>query len=141
LISGNATSAREHAYTILDADSLNVAASVLLGATATTPEQVDEAIRRLEAARLRFGNDPRPRLALASLYQRKSDPTTAAKFLKEAVSADPRSPEAHALFAAFYATQGNAALAAEETKAAVVMAPPGSQAAAGLRLLSPLRSA
>lgn len=130
LISGNTTGAREHAYTILDADSLNVAACVLLGASATTPAEVDEAIHRLEAARSRFGNDAGPRLALASLYQRKSDPTTAAEFFKQAIAADPRSPEAHALLGAFHAAQGNAPLAIEETKTALGMAPPGSQAAA-----------
>ena len=132
LIAGNTTAAREHAYTMLDGDSLNVTAGVLLAATATTPHEIDEAIRRLEAARSRFGQDPKPRLALASLYQRKSDPATAARLFKEALSADPRSAEAHALYASFYAAQGNASLATGERKTVLTEAPPGSQASVGV---------
>lgn len=112
LISGNPTAAREQAYTILDADSMNLAAAVLLGASATTPAEVGEAIHRLEAARSRFGNDPGPRLALASLYQRQSDSTTAAEYFKQAIAADRRSPEAPALLLYGQREQAKTALAA-----------------------------
>jgi tetratricopeptide (TPR) repeat protein len=91
LIAGRPDDARDQAYTVLDSDSLNLAALVVLAGAAKTPREIDEAIRRLESARRLFSSDARPRLALASLHQRRSNPSSAQQLYQEAVAADPRS--------------------------------------------------
>jgi tetratricopeptide (TPR) repeat protein len=121
--------AREHALSILDVEPRSLTGLVLLGATATTPAQVDEAIGRLEALQSQFGNDARPRLALGSLYQRKGDLAKAAQYYKDAVTADSLSAETHALLASLYQKQGNATLASREAKTLETLAPRTSPAA------------
>jgi tetratricopeptide (TPR) repeat protein len=129
LISGRLADARDHALSILDRDPRSISGLVLFGAAAATPQEVDDAVRRLEANQEHFGSDPSPRLALASLYQRKADVAKAAQAVKDAVATNEQSPEAHAELAAFYENQGNSALAQDQLKAVASLAPTASAAA------------
>ncbi|HEY6828250.1 MAG TPA: tetratricopeptide repeat protein [Gemmatimonadaceae bacterium] len=95
LIEGRIADAQQHALTTLDSDGQNLDALALLAATASTPAEIDDAVRRLEGARSRFDTAASPRLALASLYQRRGDLPNAARFYKEAVSVDPQLAEDH----------------------------------------------
>jgi tetratricopeptide (TPR) repeat protein len=114
--------ARTQADAALRRDSSNVTALIILGASSTTTTQADDAIRRLQRASGKASDDTRRRVALSLLYFfRKGDTATAGRLLREAVSADPNSAEAHAALASFYAEQHNPA-AEREQKAADAIA-------------------
>ncbi len=122
LIEAKPEEARAQADAALQRDSSNLTALIVRGASSTTSDQVDDAIRRLEAARASGSENTHRRIALSLLYFfRKRDTATAGKLLREAVSGDPRSAEAHAALASFYAVQHNAA-ADQEQKTADAMA-------------------
>src|SRR5262245_24842603 len=92
LVTGNASAARDHALSILDRDPHDPTGLLLLGASASGKPQIDDAVHRLEVDLSRFGQDPRPRLVLASLYQRNGDASKAAQYRSEAVATDSLSP-------------------------------------------------
>ena len=111
--------AREQARAVADSDSTNLAAHVLLGVTGTTDRQVRRAIRSLESFRATGAAETERRIALGVLDLRSRDTAAAAEQFRQAVSADPQSPEAHAALASYFDVSGNAARAAVERKAAV----------------------
>lgn len=125
LIAGRPDDARDQAYTVLDSDSLNLGALVVLAGAATTPREIDEAIRRLESARRLFSSDARPRLALASLYQRRSNPSSAQQMYQEAVAADPRSAAVRAT-AGMFGSENKGSNKAPRASVALAGATPGS---------------
>jgi len=90
LITDRTSEAREHAFSILDAEPQNSAGVTLLAATAMTPSQIDDAISRLNALPKKSGDLAQESLALASLYKRKGDLAKASQYKKEAIAADPR---------------------------------------------------
>jgi Tfp pilus assembly protein PilF len=111
---------------ILDKDPKNIGALLLIAGTASTAEERDIAIRRLEGVRADFGDRVRPYLVLAMLYLGKADPVSAERTFKEAVGKDPKSAEARVALGDFYRSQGDFAQAEGEYKAAAALAPVGS---------------
>ncbi len=134
VIEGRIADARAHVLSILDTDAQNLSALVLLAAASTTPSQIDDAVHRLEAGQTRFDTAASPRLALASLYQRRGDLAKAAQYAKEAITAAPRSAEVHQLLAGLYEKQGNSELASRESKEADSLAPAGAPQSARVAL-------
>jgi tetratricopeptide (TPR) repeat protein len=137
LISARRDQARDQARTLLDKDSVNADALVLLSATAT-PGDVDDVIRQLEASMPHLGRNAQTRLALGALYWRKRDTSAAHRILGDAVAGDSSSLEGHLLLSRFYSATGNPVLAEREAKRASAIAPPGalSRLAAVERLLA-----
>lgn len=122
LIEANPDEARAQADAVLRRDSSNVTALIIRGASSSSAAQADDAIRRLEGASGKTSDNTRRRVALSVLYFfRKGDTATAGRLLREAVSADPKSAEAHSALASFYVAQHNTA-AEQEQKAADAIA-------------------
>ncbi len=120
--------ARQEANFVLGKEPRNLEALALLAGSATSPEEVADAIQRLEAAQADFGNQAKPRIALATLYLRKQDPAAAERVLQEAVAKDPKSVEAHTALASFYLSRQDTVKAEQEFKMAADLAPAGSPA-------------
>ena len=126
LVARHPDDARTHASTVLEQDSKNFAALMLLADSATRPEDVDAALRRLENARAVFQDRSAFHIALGVLYLRKRDVTKAEPAFKEAVARDPKSVLAHNALAQFYALTGDLGRTEEELKTAADLSPNGS---------------
>lgn len=100
-IQGESDQAREQAERVMQTDSTNLTAQLLLSGTVRTFDELDRAIQTLQTPRSVAGNDTRRKLALGVLYLRKQDTAAAGKLFREAVAADPKSAEARAVLASF----------------------------------------
>lgn len=118
--------ARDEASFILERDPKNLDALLLWAGAASTPQEVTEAITRLEAAEAQFGERARPYLALGALYLRQKNLEKAEQSFKRAVTVDAKSIEARTLLANFYLAKRETASAEQEFKAAAAIAPAGS---------------
>src|SRR2546427_7931508 len=87
--------AHEEAAFLVEKDPKSLDALALLAGAANEPKEVDAAIRRLETAQGAVGKRTKLQLALAGLHLRKRDLAGAERALKEAVTAEPKSFEAH----------------------------------------------
>jgi tetratricopeptide (TPR) repeat protein len=102
LIEGESDQAREQADRVLQTDSTNLAALVLFSGAVRTLDEVDQTIKKLEAARPSdVKDDARRELAVGMLYLRKRDTSAAGKLFRQAASTDPSSVEARAVLARF----------------------------------------
>ena len=124
--------AREQAETILAKQPDDLDALLLLAEAAETPEQIKDAIARLEAKRATLGDPDRVARALGVLYARNKDLPRAEQEFQAAVSSKPDSPDAHLALARLHLGKGELAEAEKEFKAAADLAPAGSFA--GLQL-------
>jgi len=70
-LGGKREEARELAASVFGQEPQNLDALTLLADTATTPEEIDTAVKRLEAARAALGNHAQFHLTLGVLYMRK----------------------------------------------------------------------
>ena len=122
------TEAREEATFVLERDPKNLDALLLWAGSAETPQDVGDAVERLEAAQSDFGEKAKPYLALGALYLRKQDVVKAEQAFKRAVTVEPKSIEAHTLLGNFYLAKRDSANAEQEFKAAASIAPVGSPA-------------
>ncbi len=120
--------ARKEAAFVLQRDPTNIDALTLLAGAAITPQEVDDAVRRLEGARADLADRARLHLALGTLYLRKRDPGGAERAWKEAVAAEPTSIEAHMVLGDFYLLKRDLSLAEREYKVAAELAPIASLA-------------
>jgi tetratricopeptide (TPR) repeat protein len=126
---GNApANARQEAAFVLEREPRNADALVLLSGASRTPEEIDTAIRRMEAVTPGTESPTRLRIALADLYRRKRDVPAAERLLREAVAREPTSVEAHLALGTLYAATSDAARAERELQAAAELAPLGSPA-------------
>ena len=100
-IQGESDQAREQAERVMQTDSTNLTAQILLTGTVRTFDEVDRAIQSLKTPRTVAGNDTRRKLALGVLYLRKQDTAAAGKLFRESVAADSKSAEARAVLASF----------------------------------------
>src|SRR2546425_9108570 len=91
--------ARQQVAEILGKDPKNFEALLLWAGAASTPQEVDAAIQRLEEARADYGDKARLHVALAALYVRKREAAKAERALQEAVAKEPKSLEAHTALA------------------------------------------
>src|SRR3989449_6612564 len=128
LVARQPAEARKQVAAVLGKDPKNFEALLLWAGTATTPQEVDSAIQRLEQARADYGDRAKLHLALASLYLRKKDLAGAEHAFEQAVARDPKSVEAHLALGDFHVATRKVAEAEREFKAAAELAPVGSQA-------------
>lgn len=118
--------AREQALAILAQEPKNLEALLLLAESADSPEEIQEAIRRLEADRATLPDADRVARALGVLYARNQDLPKAEQEFQAAVSSKPDSPEAHLALARLHLGKRELDLAEKEFKAAADLAPAGS---------------
>jgi tetratricopeptide (TPR) repeat protein len=95
---------------------------------ASTPEQVDAAIRRLEEAKSDLGNRAKLNLALGVLHLRKQDVARAERAFREAEAREPKLAEPHLALGQLYLATQNTSQAEREFKAAAAIEPVGSPA-------------
>jgi tetratricopeptide (TPR) repeat protein len=120
--------ARAEALAVLDKQPRNLDALALLAGAADEPAEIDDALKRFEAARGDLEGQPRFHMSLGTLAMRKGDQAGAERAFTEAIKRDPKAPEAHAALASFYIQKGDRAQAEREFKAAADLTPPGSAA-------------
>ena len=95
-LAGKRAEAREAALSVLGQQPKTLDALALLADTASTPEEIDAAVQRLEEAQADLGDRATLHLALGALYLRKQDPPRAEAAFREAVAKEPKSVEAQA---------------------------------------------
>ncbi|MGH7819837.1 MAG: tetratricopeptide repeat protein, partial [Candidatus Binatia bacterium] len=110
--------ARTEALSVLKDDPDSFEALLLLGAAATTPEEVDQAIERLESARGRFGDRAKLHIALGSLYLQRSDVEKAKRSFEEAVSREPKAVEPRVAMGEYHLRRNDLEGAEREFRAA-----------------------
>ena len=120
--------AREQAEAILAARPDDVDALLLLADAAEKPEEIRDAIARLEAKRAALGDAERVSRALGVLYAKGKDLPRAEQEFKAAITSKPDSPEAHSALAQLHLGKGDLAAAQKEFEAAAALAPPGGLA-------------
>ena len=118
--------AREEALAILAQKPQDLDALLLLAESADTPEEIVDAISRLEKDRATLGDPDRVARALGVLYARNQDVPRAEAEFQKAVSSKPDSPEAHLALARLHLGKRELAEAEQEFKAAADLAPAGS---------------
>ena len=126
LLAGKTDEARREVTFVLEKEPKNLDGLALLAAMATTPEELDDAIRRLEAAQVDLGDRAKLHMALGTLYSRKRDVARAERAFQEAVAKEPKSVEAHLALGTFYVDKRDLAQAEREFKMAADIAPIGS---------------
>ncbi len=109
--------ARDEANFVLDKEPDNLEALLLFAGAVRAPEEIDQAIKRLELARTRFAKTAKFHLALGSLYGQR-DPDKAEREFREAVRREPNSAAAHTILGNFYVRKGDMRAAEAEFKAA-----------------------
>src|SRR5262249_16328774 len=80
---------------VLTNEPKNLEAALLLAAMATTPVEIDAALKLVEEARADFGDKAKLHMAAGILYVRKQDMANAERAFREAVAREPKSVEAH----------------------------------------------
>jgi putative PEP-CTERM system TPR-repeat lipoprotein len=118
--------AREQAEAILAQKPQDLDALLLIAESADSPEEIKDAIGRLEQNRAALGDPDRVARALGVLHARNQDVPRAEAEFKAAVSAKPDSPEAHLALARLHLGKRELAEAEKEFKAAADLAPAGS---------------
>src|SRR5690242_13138635 len=126
LLAGKAEDARQQADRILQKDPKNLDALILSAGSATTPAEIDAAIRRMESVRQDFDKESRFHLTLAALFGRKGDMAVTERELLAAQALEPNSADVHLALGGFYVQKGALADAEREFKAAASLSPPGS---------------
>ncbi|PYM36300.1 MAG: hypothetical protein DME17_10335 [Candidatus Rokuibacteriota bacterium] len=125
-LEGRRDQARAEAVVVLQNAPTNLNALLLFAGTARSPDEADEAIQRLQGARVHFDDRAKLHLALATLYEKQQDLIRAEREFEEAVAKEPNSVEAHLALGNFYLTKRDAARAEQQYKTAADRAPVGS---------------
>lgn len=128
LVGGRAVDARNEAQQILEKEPKNLDALTIVAAAAQAPEEIDRAIRQLDAVRGSVPAEAKLYLALGGLYLRKGDLAAAERAFRDAVTQVPKSIEAHTALGNFFLARRDTAQAEREFKAAADLAPAGSAA-------------
>lgn len=120
--------AQDEANFVLGQVPKHFEALMLFAGAASSPTELDTAIRRLKEARAEFGDRAKFHIALATLFMRKQDLAGAERSLQQAVATEPQSIEAHAALGDLYMGSRNIPQAEREYRAAAALAPVGSPA-------------
>jgi tetratricopeptide (TPR) repeat protein len=123
---GQIEEARKEALAILEHSPVNEAVLPLLVEASRSQEERDDAEKRLHS--LNASDKPGFHIALAALALRKGDVVSATGEVKQALSLDPNSVEAHLALAKIYWLQNDLTKADQEFKAAAELAGPKSVA-------------
>ncbi len=118
--------AREQAEAILAVEPLNLDALALLAETAQDPDEILDAIRRIEDNRAALGEPDRVGRVLGVLYARNQDLPRAEQEFEAAVGANPDSPESHLALARLHLGKRELEEAEKEFKVAAELSQPGS---------------
>jgi tetratricopeptide (TPR) repeat protein len=118
--------AREEALAILAKKPLDLDALSLLAEAAHTPEEIDDAIARIEPHRDELGEPDRVARVLGVLYARKPDLPRAEKEFDTAVASKPDSVESHLALARLHLGKHELEAAEKEFKAAADLSKPDS---------------
>lgn len=117
---------------VLERDPASLEALGLLAGAATTPQQLETTIRRLEAVKPVLAERARFHLTLGALYQRQGDSAAAERAFLEAAGREPKSAEPHLALASLYVARRDTSRAEGEYKLAAQLAPVGSPARVSL---------
>lgn len=128
MLAGRPQEARAEAQAILARYPDNFDGLLLAAATAGAPKEIDDEIRRLEAARATFEDRARLHVSLAMLYLRKNAPEQAEHAFRQAIAREPQSAETRLVVGDFYASRRDLARAEQEYRAAAALGPVGSMA-------------
>ncbi len=113
--------AREQAAAILEEEPTNLDALALYAEGAQTPEELQEAIARIEGSRDALGSPDRVSLILGVLFARTRDLPRAEQEFEAAVESAPDSAETHLALARLNLGKGEMEAAEEEFKAAAAL--------------------
>ncbi len=128
LLAGENEQARKHASFILKEQPSNFDALKLWVSGANTPEQVDEAFRRLQSVESSIQDKSRLEILRGRLYMHRSDWVSAEQAFKTAQNLDPNSRDAHMILGDLYAASGRTNLAGREFEKATEVAPTNAYA-------------
>ena len=128
VLAGKADEARGVAAFVLTREPRNLDGLALLASVAASPADMDDAVARLEAARVDLGDRAKLHVTLGSLYLRKRDLARAERSFQAGVAAEPTSVEVRSALGSFYLATRDHGRAERELKAAADMAPIGSPA-------------
>ena len=112
--------ARKEALEILDRSPVHNEAMLVLVEASRSPQELEQAEQRLRS--INASNDPGFNLAWAGLSLRKQDLASATSAIRQALSLDPRSIEAHVAMAKLYWLTNDLSGADQEFKAAAELA-------------------
>jgi tetratricopeptide (TPR) repeat protein len=122
-VAGDYPRAREHLTTLLKQGGTNDNALKLWACSATTPEEVEEALERLRAAEATFQDKSRYQVLLGLLYKQKEDKVSAEEAFRTAVRLDPGSKDARLILGDLYTSESQTNLANTEYENAARLNP------------------
>ena len=122
---GERADARKEALSILQQDSSNTDAIIILADTSQTKEEISATEQELD--KFPNKNTAAFHLARASLVARKGDVGAVSEEVEEALRIDPKLARAHLAMGYMYLLRKNSAHAAPELKAAAELSPPRSE--------------
>jgi len=126
LAAGGIKEAREAALHILDKQSGNEQALVLLADTAVTPNDLEEVRKLIEALRAKDQDRPAYHLALGYLALRAKNQDVAENEFHSVIKSDPKSATAHIGLGNLYWARSDLKSAGQEFKTAADLSPPRS---------------
>jgi len=126
LVGGRAQEARAQAEAALEQEPRSLEALLLWSAAATTRDEIEAALGRLEGMGSDFGGLAKYHLTPGSLHLRRQDARRATGPFREAVAREPRSVEAQVARGHVLLTQSDVAGAERAFTAAAELAPAGS---------------
>ena len=121
--SGQIEEAREEAGAVLQDDPKNLDALTVFADTASSPGEIEGAMRRLENARSEHEADARFHLARGVLFIRQQEMDEAEAAFQEAADREPESPAGHLALGTFYLVTNDFTKAATEFDQAAEIAP------------------
>jgi tetratricopeptide (TPR) repeat protein len=120
--------ARKESSFVLERQPKNFEALLVYAGGAKTPEELDEALKRLESLRGELDGRARFHLAIAALQMRKGDTQSGEREMKEAIAREPSSADARTALGTYYLSARQFEQAAEEFRKADELSPVNSQA-------------
>ena len=132
LLGGRPEDAVREAEFVLERDQKSLEALTLLAGGAKTPQQIEAAVRRLEAVKMALSDRARFHLVLGGLYLQTGDSAAAERAFLEAAVREPKSAEPHLALASLYVARRDTSRAESEYKLAAQVAPVGSRARVSL---------
>jgi tetratricopeptide (TPR) repeat protein len=122
------TQARDAASQVLEKQPGNEQALLLFADASRTPDEIEDARKRIQSLRERDEDRSSYHVALGALDVHQNDQGRAESEFKTAVNLDPKSAEAHAALGAIYWSRNDLKEADQAFKTAVELAPPRSPA-------------
>lgn len=132
IITGALRPAAEDLFKILDKAPKHPEAQLLLADAVTTPQEINDALRRLQANQADFKGKARFQLALGTLYLKQGKLAEAEKAFNEGLSLEPNLSDGHLAMAKLAEARKDTVRAEQEFRAAADLAPENAQAKVNL---------